>query len=67
MAPHTVIPRFVLALKGYLILHRTWHCAWAMAARPYSPATTMRPLPDLHGDTPSRFRSRASNLPRLVD
>ena len=28
-----MIPRLIRALRGYLILNRTWRCAWAMAKR----------------------------------
>ncbi len=67
MAPHSVIPRLVLAVKGYLIMHRTWHCAWAMAARPYSPAMAIRPLADAGAGALRRPRSAASDVLRVVD
>jgi hypothetical protein len=31
---HFIAWRFVIALKSYLLLKRSWHCAWAMADRP---------------------------------
>lgn len=29
-----MIARLLRAVRGYTVLHRTWRCAWIMAARP---------------------------------
>jgi len=28
-----IADRIVRTLKGYFVLHRSWHCAWIMARR----------------------------------